>query len=100
MFFSYNFSLSAAVGTDTERGVSSAGGAVEEEVDVDENLFLEEVDDSEEEEEGGGTTGHAQVGVASDDAAAMAVDESLFDVDNLQDLNLDDPAILEPHGQS
>lgn len=60
-------------------------------VDVDEKLFLEEVDDSEEESDGESVEDHTHIG-----GDMVTVDESLFDMDNLQDLNLDDPAILEP----
>lgn len=83
----------------SERGVSIVG-EVSEEVAVDEKLFLEEVDDSEEEElnkeDVTGSSDHTH----DRDAEGVTVDESLFDVDNLQDLNLDDPAILETPEQS
>lgn len=76
----------------------SSSGAALEEVTVDEELFLEDVDDDiDEEEEGttnGGSADPVPVGVASAEET-IAVDESLFDVD---DLNLDDPTILETAG--
>lgn len=60
--------------------------------DVDEGLFLEDIDED---------SDSSQMGVVNgEEEGGIAVDESLFDVDNLQDLNLDDPAILEPPGES
>lgn len=83
-------------------------GGASEEVPVDERLFLEEVDDTDDDDDstsgGGGAKepGHTQEGVMSpgdggqeEEEEEVTVDESLFDVDNLQDLNLDDPSILD-----
>ena len=84
-------------GAHSERGVASAEG-LEEDVVVDEALFLEEVDDEEEVEEDNECIGGVVKSSVMEEPA-MDVDESLFDVDNLQDLNLDDPAILETPGR-
>lgn len=54
-----------------------------DDVAVDEALFLEEVDEESDK-------------LSTDDA--VDIDESLFNVDNLQDLDLNDPAILETPG--
>ena len=75
--------------------------AADEDIPVDEGLF---VDDDDEEEEGEtpheGEPPHednptSQAPLSSEEVG-VAVDESLFDLDNLQDLNLNDPAILDP----
>ena len=82
-----------------EEGVAVGGASEEmEEVAVDEGLFQEDFDDippiasaTEQNTIPHEPSNPAHVGVLNEE---VAVDESLFDIENLQDLNLDDPAIL------
>ncbi len=76
---------------------------MEEDIPVDEGLFLEE-EGGVAEMEDGGVPSHKDVATPSQnppEEVGVDVDESLFDLDNLQDLNLDDPTILEaPSGDA
>ena len=63
---------------------------------MDEGLFQEDFDDIPSDFNRPDTTevaGLTPVGVANEET--INIDESLFDVENLQDLNLDDPSILK-----
>ncbi len=82
-----------------ERGVATSSG--DDAAVFDEALFVEDVDEEEEEEGPSavqGVSAPPHVGVVTEEE--VDVDESLFDVDNLQDLNLDDPTVLESPGCS
>ena len=78
--------------------MGAEGGVAEEDVPVDEGLFEEEEEEPPDEDTTDPTASRQPPGLSSGSAeeVGVAVDESLFDLDNLQDLNLDDPAILEP----
>ena len=89
------FFIEAAESDVSKRGAASTDTRLDD-VAVDEDLFLEEVDDEEEEEVG---VAAAKGGVTSL-PAEVDVDESLFDIDDLQELDLNDPAILEAPGDS
>lgn len=69
----------------------ASANQAEEDVAVDEELFLEDVD-----EEGDASDEAGDSGCVVTEEPAVDVDESLFDVDNLQDLNLDDLSLDDP----
>ena len=90
------FSLPESKGVTEASAQSSTLGeedpsTADADVPVDESLFAGEDLTEDVECEGSGGGGVCENG----GGGSVAVDESLFDIDNLQDLDLNDPAILQ-----